>query len=714
MSESLFSQSWYRVAPLAPRLRSHVQMVRHCYRGADWYVIQDRFTGRHHRFSPEAYALIGLMDGHRTLGEIWSTVCARLGDHMPTQDEVIGLLSQLHRFDLIQTSVLSDFSDLNRRLAQGQKNRLLTPLRSPLSLRFPILDPDRFLNRTLPLVRPFLGWMSLLVWMGVVITGISLAAMHWTDLSNNFSDRIFGLENLFLMSLIYPLLKALHEFCHAYMVKKWGGEVHEMGIMLLVFMPIPYVDASSSLAFREKSQRMLVGGAGILMEVFIAALAMLIWAHVEAGPIRAVAFNVMLIAGVSTVLFNGNPLLRFDAYYVLADFLEIPNLGQRSNSYMGYLARRYWLGDRSLTSPAESSSEGFWLGIYALASFIYRIFISVRIILFIAGKFFGLGLLLAAWSAFGLVILPLFRWIRFLVKDVHMQRKRLRIMLTVALPIALMIGGLFVVPLPLFTQCEGVTRAPDESRINAETDGFVAEIFTRNGSRVEKGTPLLRLEDPRLGAHVRLLKARQEEYLARYTMSRMTDRTETAVLREALSHINAELTRAEERLQSLTLCSKSAGIFILPDEEDLPGRFAQRGTTLAYVLDGNLLTLRVLVTQADIERVRSDTRKVDVLLAENLNRVVSGSILREVPAASHELPSLALSLEGGGRFALDPRKKDKPLTVARLFQFDVRPDEALTDRMEERVYIRFHHPPEPLAWRWMRDTRRLLLSRFAV
>ena len=169
---------------------------------------------------------------------------------------------------------------------------------------------------------------------------------------------MLALENVFLLWLVYPVIKTIHEFSHAYTVKHWGGEVHEMGVMFLVFVPIPYMDASSSAAFNARYKRVMVGAAGILAELLLAATAMIVWANVEPGVVRAVAFNVMIIAGVSTILFNGNPLLRFDAYYVLSDLIEIPNLAMRSNNYIIYLLQKYLLNLEGAQNPVIGKRRG--------------------------------------------------------------------------------------------------------------------------------------------------------------------------------------------------------------------------------------------------------------------------------------------------------------------------------------------------------------------
>ena len=537
---------------------------------------------------------------------------------------------------------------------------------------------------------------------------------RYTDLTGNFTDSLLTAQNLVIITLLYPLLKIIHEFGHAYMVKKWGGEVHEMGVMFLVFMPIPYVDASSSLSFRDKWSRMAVGAAGILVELFVAALALLLWLIVEPGLVRAAAYNIMLIAGVSTLLFNGNPLLRFDAYYVLSDFLEIPNLGQRSTSFIGYLSKRYLLNIAEAESTVASLREGGWLLFYGIASFFYRMFISFRIILFIAGKFFFVGIIIAAWAFYGMLIAPIVRLLGVVLRDIQMKQRKGRLFLTIALPLGLLLIGIVAVPIPYFTRCEGVTWAPEESRVYAGADGFITDILADSGSRVLSGTPLIQSEAPHLAAQVRLLQARISEFDVRYQLSLKKTPTVSVLYKEELERLGAELDRARERQEALLLRSTAEGVFVLPRPGEIIGRFVRRGTPLAYLLNHDNTRVRVLVPQDSIERVRADTIEVDVRLVEEIGQVIPARIVREVPAASRILPSMVFSLEGGGEYAIDSRQQKNTQVLDRLFQFDIELAKFATDRVEERVYVRFKHHPVPLAWRWYAEVRRLFLSRFGV
>ncbi len=714
MVESLFSESWYRVADLKPRLRSHAQIHRHTYRQRDWYILEDHSTGNFHRFSVEAYHIIGLMDGRLTLDRIWEAACASLGDNMPTQEEVIRLLSQLHQANVLQTDIPPDVADLYKRHARDRRTRIFGQLLAPFSIRFPIFDPEKFLSKTHFLVRPIFGWIGLLAWGSVVISAFVLAGIHWDQLTTNLADRVLATENLFLLWLAYPLIKTVHEFGHAYAVKQWGGEVHEMGVMLLVFVPVPYVDASSSSAFQDKYQRMLVGGAGIMIEAFLAALAMWAWANVEPGAIRALAFNVMIVAGVSTILFNGNPLLRFDAYYILSDYLEIPNLGSRASRYWGYLCQHYLFRIKEAQNPVNASGEAPWLAFYGLAAFVYRMFIMVRIVLFVAGKFFMVGIGLAFWGVITMLVLPVYKVLKFVFTDPAIKRKQRRVLSIAGSFAALVLGFSMGVPLPSFTVAEGVLRAPENSQIYARTDGFVGHLVVSPGQAVGHGDPLIICENSELETNVRVLEAQLSEYESRHRLSITRSRTEAEILMEEMGRIRAELERKQEEKKDLSIRSPANGRFLLPNAEDLPGRYVRRGMPLGYVVDFSKVTARVVVPQRNIGRVRSETRNIEARLAEFIGEELPAIIKSEVPAASRDLPSMALSLEGGGTLALDPRDKEGLKAFEQLFHLEIAISGYTLNTIGERVFIRFEHDPEALAFRLYRNIRRTLLRKFSV
>ncbi|HSC00733.1 MAG TPA: hypothetical protein VLE45_12520, partial [Burkholderiaceae bacterium] len=521
-------------------------------------------------------------------------------------------------------------------------------------MRFPLLDPDRFLERTMPAVRPLFGWLGFLAWLAVVGTGAVLAVSHWVDLTENMVDRVLAPQNLLTLWLVYPLVKALHELGHAYATKRWGGEVHEIGIMLLVLTPVPYVDASAAWGFRDKRRRMLVGAMGIAIELFLGALALFVWLNVESGAVRAVAYNVMLISGVSTLLFNGNPLLRFDGYYVLSDAIEIPNLGTRANRYLGYLAQRYLFGIPDADSPAGSRGERIWMVLYGIASFAYRVFIMFVIIRFIAGKFFVVGVLLAAWAIATQVLMPIGKAVAFLANSPAIRRQRARAVAVSALLAAGILGLLFAAPAPSWTRAEGVVWVPEEAQVRAGTEGFVERLLAPADSAVSGGQPLIEARDPLLPTQVAVLEAQLDELQAKYDALLLENRVQAALVQEEMVAAAAALERARERTAELVLRSASSGRFVVPNAADLPGRFVGKGQIVAYVVAPKELTVRVAVGQDDIALVRERTRAVEVMLAAWGAEPVPARIRREVPGGSTQLPTAALGRAGGGRFAVDP------------------------------------------------------------
>jgi len=492
MEKSFYSPSWYRVADLKPRLRSHACVHRQHFRGQLWYVLQDPISGRFHRISPAAYFIISLMNGTRTVREVWQLACSRLGDDVLTQDETIRLLSQLHQVDVLHADVPPDIGELSERAVRVRRRKLALSLLNPMAIRLPLFDPDRFLTVTMPLVRPLFSWVGGVIVACVIGYALLLAALHWPQLTDNIVDRVLVAQSLLLLIVTYPVVKAFHELGHAYAVKRWGGEVHELGVMFLVFMPVPYVDASGSSAFREKWRRVMVGGAGIVVELTLAALALFIWLDVEEGLTRAFAFNVMLIGGVSTILFNGNPLLRFDGYYILMDLLEIPNLADRSKRYIGYLVLRYVFGIRDATSPATAPGEPFWFVCFGTASFIYRIFILSLIVLLVATKFFIVGVVLAIWSGIMMIGVPLARGTWFLFGSAALGRQQKRAIAVCSGAVAAAALFLLAFPIPYRTIVEGVVWTPGEAGVFARTEGTVVALLHEPNTEVSLGTALIK------------------------------------------------------------------------------------------------------------------------------------------------------------------------------------------------------------------------------
>jgi putative peptide zinc metalloprotease protein len=715
MSDALFSPSWYRVAGLKPRIRAHARILRQSFRGEVWFVLQDSVAERAHRFSPAAHYFIGLMDGERTVQQLWDAASAKLGDDGPTQEEAIRLLGQLHAADALLCDVPPDSMEIFRRYQQHEKQLWKRRLWTPLALRFPLIDPDRFLVRTMPWVQPLFSWFGLLLWLVVVGAGAALAVSHWTDLTENITERVLDPQNLVLLWFVYPVVKALHEFGHAYATRRWGGEVHEMGIMLLVFSPVPYVDASSAWGFGDKRRRMLVGAAGIAVELFLGALALFVWLAVEPGAVRAVAYNVMLICGVSTLLFNGNPLLRFDGYYVLADAIEMPNLGSRSTQYLGYLFQRYVLGVRDAQSQARHTGERVWLFVYGTVSFVYRIFISFVIILFIASRFFVVGVLLAIWALATQLAMPIGKSLSFLVSSQSLRRQRGRALSTSLLLLLAVVLITFFVPVPSWTRTEGVIWVPEEAQVRSGTEGFVSALLVPVNSEVRRGQPLLQAEEPFQATRVAVYAAQLTELAAKYDALISVDRVQAAMVRDEMVSARANLVRARERSADLTYRSPSDGRFIVPNAVDLPGRFLTKGQLIGYVVHPHELTVRVALMQDDIAMVRQKTRGVEVMLAGWDAKPIAAQIRREVPGASTQLPTSALGSAGGGPIAVDPRDKQGVTALRQVFQLDLTlPDDVHSEYLGSRVYVRFQHDLEPAGLQAYRTLRRLFLRQFNV
>lgn len=714
MARSPFSPSWHSAAQLRPRLMPYATVQRVVFRGRPWYVVQDQTGGRVYRLSTAAYAFIAGMDGRQTVQALWERANASESRDACTQPEVIDLLVQLHAADLLQTDVAPDSAEALDRHKRKRTETVRQWLLNPMSLKLPLLNPDRFLTRFAPYVSWCFGPMGALLWLAVMLPAAVLATQHWGELTHNLSDRVLSSSNLLVMMAVYPVVKLLHELGHGFAVKRWGGAVRELGVMFLIFAPVPYVEASSSAAFPSKYRRALVAAAGMLVELFLAALALYAWLAAEPGVLRAVAFNVMVIGGVSTLLVNGNPLLRYDGYYILADLIEMPNLAQRGQAWWTWLLDRYAFGSTDAVMPDETPAEQRWLFFYTPMAWFYRTTVTISVIFLVAGKYFIVGVVMACWSAFGLIVGPIRKGLKHLRTAGGLHRVRARAYRRTALAVGVLLAVLLFVPVPLHTRAEGVVWLPDRSMLHAQENGFFHAWMTTPEQTVRRNEPVYLMDNPQLQAELAVDQAKLDEAQARYDADAFVDPVKAQVSGRQLEEAREVLERAELRAARLIGHAGGDGQLIAATPQDMPGHYYKKGELLGYVLSPRDLMVRVVVLQDDIDLVHERLGGVQLRLADSPGDEHDSSVVRSFPGAVEELPTAALGLNGGGSIPTNPNDSNGLKTLQRVFIVDISLPAGTAPPFGERVHVRFDHGSESLARQGLRRLRQVFLGHFGV
>lgn len=341
----LYSHEWYRVANLKLRLRPGMSVSRQVVRGLVWHVLTDPYTGRQHRFNESAWRLLAAMDGERTLDQIWRDQLARHGDDAATQPEALRVVTHAYAGQLLIGQVQGDARALVKAQRRGQRQRTRAAA-NPLAFRLPLWNPDAALSAWAPRLGWLLGRTALRIGWALAALGLVLLLWHGDAIAREAATHTGSMRLLLAMWLVWPLMKGLHELGHALLIKHLGGEVNEIGVTLMMLTPLPYVDATASSAFADKRDRAAVAAAGILVEAVLATLALLGWLALEPGLLREICLATVLVGGISTLLVNGNPLMRYDGYHVAVDLLELPNLAPRSVRWWNLLLQRRLLGER--------------------------------------------------------------------------------------------------------------------------------------------------------------------------------------------------------------------------------------------------------------------------------------------------------------------------------------------------------------------------------
>ncbi len=732
---TLFSARWHRVASLRPRLEPTATPRRQRLRGDTWIVLADPRSTRSVRLNAAAWAIAGRMDGRATVQQLWDAALVRDAEP-PSQDEVIALLARLREASLLQLDRAADFDLLLPQLQRASANDGAGARWSLLSWRLPLGNPAALLARLRPLQDALFSRPGFFAWLAGMVLLVLLAAQHAPELQAHARQCLATPRYALLALALYAPIKLVHELAHGLALRRRGGGVRAAGVTLMMLMPVPWVDASAAATFPRRRDRVLVGAAGMMAELALAAAALPVWLWLADGLARDAAFVTLTIAGVSTLLFNANPLQKLDGYFILCDALALPNLASRSRQWWIVALQRALLGASADDAMPLARGERPWLAAYAPLAWLCAVGLAALAVSWVGAWSLPLGIAAGALLGWQVLLRPPFLLLRQLRRTASARGSTARRWRRLAACGALAVLAVALLPWPRHTIVQGVVWPADEAQLRAREDGFVETLLVHDGQRVEAGDVVLRMADPALAARV----ARQAAHVAALETTLVDalpgqDGVAAAAApadghagdaRAELDAAQAELARLNERAAGLVVRALCAGRVALGQPADLDGRFFHRGALIGQVLTNAAPLVRVAWPAADADLLGADRSAVSVRLASARDRAWPATVARDGAGAVRRLPSAALSDRHGGPIATDPADSDDLRPLQPVVLVDVRlPARAATaaagaeaaapavaQRIGERAWVRFDAGFAPLAWQALAALRRQAAQRF--
>ncbi|OYU12146.1 MAG: hypothetical protein CFE38_08555 [Comamonadaceae bacterium PBBC1] len=712
-----FSDAWHRVAGVRAHLRTSVTAHRQVFRGEPWMVLRDKFSHEWFRVTPDAWTFLCRLGEGTTVDEAWNRSLAVDAGRALTQEEVVQLIGQLNLSNLLHFDRADSQASQFERHQKRKSRELKALLMGFLSVKIPLFDPDRLLDKALPLIRAICSLWGLALYVILLFLGLK-AVVDESDRLFDQSSHLLVPGNLPLLYVGFLLSKTLHEFSHAAACKLFGGEVHKVGVMLLFFAPVPFMDATSAWGFRSRFERVMVGASGVAAELAMAACAALVWASTAPGTLNSLAYDIMFVASISTAVFNLNPLLRFDGYHILVDVLDVPNLFQRSRDQLRYLAERHVLRLHDAQPAARTPTEVFMLPLYGVISLLYWVMLMVTIVVFIAGEYLDLGVALAILLTFTSAVLPLFKYLKYLYSDPRLGFRRGQTVAISAGLALLLVGMLTWVPLPDRVRVTGVVEAVQSRQLHTDTDGFFAELLTRPGSQVSAGQPLLRLRHPELEFEIQAAQMQREQLEAQRIQSVSKSSTDLATIERQLESVLQNLTELNRRREAQLIVAPIAGEWSASELDGVRGQWLARGASVGTIVNPDQWRFVAVLPQVGSHVLGESIERSEVRLRgqEGINITVAATSV--MPFEQGLLPSRALGMSGGGELAVSPSDPNGVVAAEPFFRIESRltPDfDASPTLVHGRIGVmRLTLPSRPLLVQWERRLRQFLQRRFRV
>jgi putative peptide zinc metalloprotease protein len=690
-----------RPTPLADKLRNAVvglradlDISRHVMRGRAAYVVRDPVSFETHAFSAADYRLLVALNGERTLGEAFASSCEQGACKVDDEESFYRFILDLHRSGLLSLPISND-RQLQERHERNRAARVTQWLLAPLFLRIPVWNPDTFLSRTQRLARPLFTTWAFIAWCAMIVGCTAIVTTRWNDLKADLPG-LLAWEQLLSMWVVLIVLKVIHEFGHGYAVKCFGGAVPEMGVSLVVLTPSAYVDASASWGFPDRIRRMVVCLAGVYFESFVAAAALVAWSMTEAGPVHTIAHQVMVMASITTIGFNLNPLLRFDGYFLLSDLVQIPNLWQVSRAHALRVLRRVALGVDG-GGPTWTRAEAAGLFVYAVASSVFKFSLMLAICAIIALKFAAVGMIAALAYGGYVIASSIVQAMRYLCWSTETAPVRGRAIVAAAAMLVVP-ATLLSLPMPRAVRAEGVIEAQVREQANAVEQTGVGTPLVADGTEVRAGDPILRLESTEVEDALNQAKAQWRVASLELELAEANGPVDAAVVRHRIVESESRLKVARARADALTLRAPVGGVVTLERAARELGRVVPAGTPLARV-DGGPRIATLILDQRSFAALPETLDHVEFRCLADPALILRGKVRSISPAADTTLASPALAVSGGGSIAVSPLDGRAASGHVEL-KAEIEMPEGVNIPLGARVEARFPLRHESLLRRW--------------
>lgn len=626
--------------------------------GRSTYVIEDPWSGHFYRVGVPEYTFLTALDGERSVAEVLAEVARRIPDEALDEADAALICRWALECGLAHTAATRSAARLDQ-VAGREARRRWVEWVNPLALRLSLGNPDPLLERAWK-------WLALLVapaatgaGLGFIVVALVVLAVRWGEFTARVPEVLrpgAWAGGLF----VFVLLKLWHELWHALVAKSHGGSVPDAGVIFFFGAPLAYVDLSTSYRLPDRWQRIHVALAGVYGEALAASAALGLWCVLTPGLVRDLAAQAILLAGVSSLAVNLNPLMRFDGYYVLSEWLDVPNLSSWGQQYVSGLARRWLWGQPTRFDPP---AWGRVICVYGVAAAVWRWSVSLGLIVAAGTWFAGLGVLVSAaavawwwvWPAAGALR-------RAFVGSPSEPARPLRSGLGLAAAGGALALVLWAAPWPWPTRAPATVVYEPQTPIRAESAGFVARVLVADGQQVAAGQPLAELENDRLAFDVRLaecelaaLELRRRNHLAGRETSALQALAEEA---RALAERVALLRHDQQRL---VIRAPSAGRIVGRELERLAGRYLTRGTAVAALVDDDRKQLHALVSQFDQAQFQARTGSAVAASVVGVGPLAAPArLVRLTPEAqSRDVPT-ALTVAGGGALAVRRAATESP------------------------------------------------------